>query len=106
MRVRRELGGCRSLDDLNGRRRALDFPQPGAVSKLLLVDTGGESASAPPPDSFLAPFPVILRAQAFLQPKFGDAAALSSLHRASPGWVDAYVAYLASGGYSSASAPI
>ena len=78
------------------------------MSKLTLVDAGGESYAAPPPDvgSFLAPFcPVILRAQAFLQPKFGDAAALGNLHRASPGWVDAYVAYLASGGYECASAP-
>ena len=101
-----ELGGApvQLVGTSMGGAVALDFAatHPDAVSKLTLVDAGGESYAAPPPDvgSFLAPFcPVILRAQAFLQPKFGDAAALGNLHRASPGWVDAYVAYLASGGY-------
>lgn len=83
---------------------AIDFAatHPEAVSKLMLVDAGGESYAAPPPHvgSFLAPFcPVLLRAQAWLQPKLGEAAALGNLHRNSPGWIPAYVAYLTSGGY-------
>jgi hypothetical protein len=50
--------------------------------------------------SLLAPLcPVVLRAVAWLTPRLGKRAALGSLHRAAPGWMEAYVAYLGSGGY-------
>ena len=69
----------------------------------MLVDSGGESYAAPPPvvGSLLAPIcPVVLRALAWLTPRLGGRAALGSLHRAAPGWMEAYVAYLGSGGYA------
>ena len=84
---------------------ALDFATsfPEAVAKLVLVDAGGESYAAPPPlvGKLLAPFcPVVLKALAWALPRFGgDAGALASLHRNEPGWQEAYVAYLGSGGY-------
>ena len=84
---------------------AIDFARahPEAVSRLVLVDSGGESYAAPPPvvGSLLAPIcPVVLRALAWLTPRLGGRAALGSLHRAAPGWMEAYVAYLGSGGYA------
>ena len=84
---------------------AIDFARahPEAVSRLVLVDSGGESYAAPPPvvGSLLAPIcPVVLRALAWLTPRLGGRAALGSLHRAAPGWIEAYVAYLGSGGYA------
>ena len=83
---------------------AIDFARahPEAVSRLVLVDSGGESYAAPPPvvGSLLAPFcPVVLRAVAWLTPRLGERAALASLHRTASGWIEAYVAYLGSGGY-------
>ena len=83
---------------------AIDFARahPEAVSRLVLVDSGGESYAAPPPvvGSLLAPVcPVVLRAVAWLTPRLGERAALGSLHRTASGWIEAYVAYLGSGGY-------
>ena len=50
----------------------------------------------------LAPVcPTVLRVLAWALPRFGgDAGVLASLHRREAGWEDAYVAYLASGGYA------
>ena len=85
---------------------ALDFASthPEAVDKLVLVDSGGESYAAPPPliGRLLAPVcPVVLRLLAWALPRFGgEAGYLASLHRNEPGWQDAYVAYLGSGGYA------
>ena len=89
---------------------AIDFAtcHPDAISRLALIDSGGESYAAPPPaaSAFLAPFcPSVLRALAWLAPRLGPTAALSSLHRTEPGWIDAYVAYLGSGGYERAVGP-
>lgn len=102
-----ELGGRPVLlvGTSMGGAVALDFAtsHPEAVSKMVLIDAGGESYAAPPPlvGKFLAPFcPNILRLLAWVLPRVGgEAGLLASLHRNEPGWKEAYVAYLGSGGY-------
>lgn len=110
---RQELGGrpIYLVGTSMGGAVAIDFANtyPEAVSKLVLVDAGGESYAAPPPDvsAFLAPFcPTVLRTLAAgfnlaakLPVDWAESAHLQSLHRNAPGWIDAYVAYLGSGGY-------
>ena len=102
-----QLGGRRVhlVGTSMGGAVALDFAaaHPECVDKLVLVDSGGESYAAPPPKigSFLAPFcPVILRGLAFaLELSTDERLRVASLHRREAGWIDAYVAYLGSGGY-------
>ena len=102
-----ELGGQKVhlVGTSMGGAVALDFANahPEAVEKLVLVDAGGESYAAPPPaiGSFLAPFcPTILKALAFaLELSSDERLRIASLHRRERGWIPAYVAYLASGGY-------
>jgi pimeloyl-ACP methyl ester carboxylesterase len=84
---------------------ALDFAQahPGAVSSLVLVDAGGESYKAPPPEIVRALAPAVLGVKslaAWVQRQLpSEDSLLASLHRTQPDWIDSYAAYLASGGY-------
>lgn len=85
---------------------AIDFAttHPEAVANLVLIDAGGESYAAPPPAITRALVHTgacawLMSALALVQPRVSQAGLLGSLHRAQPGWRDAYLAYLASGGY-------
>ena len=86
---------------------ALDFAAayPQAVRKLALVDAGGESYAAPPPMVTRALVRTgacakLMEAIAWLTPRLkSQEALLGSLHRSEPGWKEAYLRYLESGGY-------
>ena len=84
---------------------AIDYAtaHPDSVCGLVLVDAGGESYKAPPPDVVRALAPAVLavkslaaRVQALLP---SEGSRIGGLHRAEPSWSEAYGAYLASGGY-------
>jgi pimeloyl-ACP methyl ester carboxylesterase len=84
---------------------AIDFAttHPEAVRKLVLIDAGGESYKAPPPDVVAAcAAPVLGVKNAFqsLQALLpDDQSRIVSLHRAQPGCHEASLRYLQSGSY-------
>jgi len=87
------LGGAVALD--------LATTHPEVVSKLVLIDAGGESFKAPPPDtvsSFAAP---VLGVKSFFQSVQAklpdDQSRIVSLHRGQPGCYEASLLYLRAG---------
>jgi len=82
---------------------AIDFAStyPEAVSSLVLIDSGGESYKAPPPDTVAALARPVLGVKRFLQTIQAklpdDQSRIVSLHRAEPGFYDANLVYLQSG---------
>lgn len=90
---------------------ALDFAVmcPEAVSKLILVDAGGQSYKSPPPDTVTALAPVVLGVKqiaAWVQARVPDEGVrLVALHRDQPGWLEGGRQYLRSGSYQRAVGP-
>jgi len=82
---------------------AIDFASthPECVSKLVLIDAGGESYKAPPPDVVAALASPVLGIKSFFQGVQAklpdDSSRIVSLHRGQPGCYDASLAYLKSG---------
>lgn len=82
---------------------ALDFAatHPEAVAKLVLIDAGGESFKAPPPDTVAALAAPVLAVKGFFQGVQArlpdDQSRIVSLHRGQPGCYDASLLYLKSG---------
>ncbi|EOD31747.1 hypothetical protein EMIHUDRAFT_231364 [Emiliania huxleyi CCMP1516] len=82
---------------------AIDFASthPEAVEKLVLIDAGGESYKAPPPDTVAAFAKPVLAVKGLFQAVQArlpdDASRIVSLHRAEPGCYEASLAYLESG---------
>ncbi|KAL1504124.1 hypothetical protein AB1Y20_010534 [Prymnesium parvum] len=85
---------------------AIDFATsyPEAVRGLVLVDAGGESYKAPPPEVVRALAPAALAVKSFVAwvqaSAPSESVRIGALHRSEPGWREAYAAYLASGGYA------
>lgn len=82
---------------------ALDFAatHPEAVERLVLIDAGGESFKAPPPDAVAAMAAPVLAVKQFFQGVQAkvpnDESRLVSLHRGEPGVYEAQLLYLKSG---------
>ena len=82
---------------------AIDFASTHteAVSQLVLIDSGGESYKAPPPDTVAALAKPVLAVKSLFQTIQAnlpdDQSRIVSLHRAQPGCYDASLAYLQSG---------
>jgi pimeloyl-ACP methyl ester carboxylesterase len=82
---------------------AIDFASthPEAVSRLVLVDAGGQSYKAPPPalvSALAAPVLAVKSAFQAVQAALpDDASRIVSLHRAQPGCYEAGLAYLRAG---------
>ena len=83
---------------------AVDFAatHPEAVSKLVLIDAGGESFKSPPPDAVRALAKPVLTVKRLFQEVQArlpsDEARIVSLHRGLPDVSDSSLAYLKSGG--------
>jgi len=82
---------------------AVDFASthPEAVKSLVLIDSGGESYKAPPPDTVAALAEPVLAVKGFFQGIQArlptDDSRIVSLHRSQPGCYEASLAYLKSG---------
>jgi len=82
---------------------AIDFASthPEAVSKLVLIDSGGESYKAPPPDTVSQFAWPVLQIKGFFQSVQAklpdDESRIVSLHRGQPGCYEASLAYLKAG---------
>lgn len=88
-----------------GGAAAIDFAAayPSRVRALILIDAGGQSYKAPPPEVVKALAPAVVAVKSFaawvVSQSSSEEARIGGLHRTEAGWSEAYAAYLASGGY-------
>ena len=85
---------------------AIDFAHsyPNRIRGLILIDSGGESYKAPPPQVVRALAPAVLAIKGLVAAITcilpNEKARIAGLHRSQPGWLAATGAYLASGSYA------